>query len=78
MKPRLAKKVHVPWDENAGRSMLVAPNRGIALDDTTAAIALLCDGSHTIEDIAREVEAEDSAVQRFVESLALRGLVRLV
>ena len=85
MKPALAKKVRLRFDGRSGKTLLLAPERGMLLDDSAAVIALMCDGTRTLDDIARELAdqhdgdlaAIKSDVARFVGALAIRGLLHV-
>jgi pyrroloquinoline quinone biosynthesis protein D len=85
MKPALAAKVRLRWDDRERATLLLAPERGMLLDETAAAIAGLCDGTRTIEDIATclatwfgavEPDAITRDIEQFVGELAIRGLLR--
>lgn len=83
MKPALAPKVRLRWDSQAGQTLLLAPERGLLLDEPATAIACLCDGTRTIPEIAFELaidhEGEVAAIERDVEELVgallTRGLI---
>ncbi len=85
MRPALATKVRLRWDGRTGKTLLLAPERGLILDDTAAVIALMCDGTRTLDDIARELhdqhEGDLAAIQcdvaRFIGALAIRGLLHV-
>lgn len=83
-KPRLAKKAVLKWDRIERRHMLLYPERGLALNPVAAAIAVRCDGAHTVEGIVAEVAAEftggeagevERDVGAFLDELASRGLL---
>jgi coenzyme PQQ biosynthesis protein PqqD len=82
--PKLAKKARLRFDRHSGGHMILYPERGLALNESAAAIAKRCDGTRTVEEIidelAREAEPasrEDVArdVLAFVEALAQKGLL---
>lgn len=81
--PKLAKKARLRFDRHSGKHMIVYPERGLALNDSAAAIARRCDGTRTIGaiaiELAAEAGAERSGVERdvlaFVEMLAEKGLL---
>ena len=86
MTPKLAKKARLRFDRHSGSHMIVYPERGLALNESAAAIAKRCDGTRTVSEIASEiaVEADVSAAERrgleadvvaFVELLAQKGLL---
>lgn len=86
MTPKLAKKARLRFDRHSGRHMIVYPERGLALNDSAAAIAKRCDGTRTVSEIASEIalEADVPASERarleqdvveFVELLAQKGLL---
>jgi pyrroloquinoline quinone biosynthesis protein D len=56
-KPRLAARARLRWDRIDGRYLLLYPERGLALNESAAAILQLCDGSRTIDDIVTELVA---------------------
>jgi len=81
--PKLAKKARLRFDRHSGKHMLVYPERGLALNDSAAAIARRCDGTRTIGEIAVELASEAGAetanveqdVLAFVAMLAEKGLL---
>ncbi len=81
--PKLAKKARLRFDRHSGKHMIVYPERGLALNDSAAAIARRCDGTRSVAEIAvelaREASAEPSSVEHdvlaFVEMLAQKGLL---
>jgi len=85
MKPALSAKVRLRWDTRACAFMLIAPERGLVLDEPAARVAKLCDGTRTIEEIAGVLANEydgDVAqiahdVEYFLGQLAMRGLLRV-
>jgi coenzyme PQQ biosynthesis protein PqqD len=86
VKPALAAQVRLRWDTESGQTLLLAPGRGLLLDETATAIAAMCDGTHSVEDIARVLyaeyagaELEDIArdVDAFVDELLIRGFAEL-
>jgi pyrroloquinoline quinone biosynthesis protein D len=56
-RPRLAARARLRWDRIDGRYLLLYPERGLALNESAAAILRLCDGSRTIDDIVTELVA---------------------
>ena len=69
--PKLAKKARLRFDRHAGQHMIVYPERGLALNDSAAAIARRCDGTRTIGEIAIELATEAGAQRDVVEADAL-------
>jgi coenzyme PQQ biosynthesis protein PqqD len=55
--PRLAAGARLRWDRIDGQYLLLYPERGLALNESAAAILRLCDGSRTIDDIVSELVA---------------------
>jgi coenzyme PQQ biosynthesis protein PqqD len=43
------------WDRTEGRYLLLYPERGLALNDSAAAILKLCDGSRSVHEIVAEL-----------------------
>ena len=81
--PRLAKKARLRFDRHSGKHVIVYPERGLALNESAAAIARRCDGTRTIGAIALELATEAGAepasveqdVLAFVEMLSQKGLL---
>jgi coenzyme PQQ biosynthesis protein PqqD len=78
--PKLAKKARLRFDRHSGGHMIVYPERGLALNESAAAIAKRCDGTRTIAEIASELGRETGQdvtadVIAFVEQLAKKGLL---
>ena len=81
--PRLAPKARLKWDRHAGRYMLLYPERGLVLNDSSAAILKLCDGERTVDAIAGELAASAGAelatvrrdVIAFLGEMRRRGIV---
>jgi coenzyme PQQ biosynthesis protein PqqD len=76
------------WDRTAGQYLLLYPERGLALNDSAAAILKLCDGSRSVDEIVAELTSERGrsnqaghaiAVHRdvaeFLDEMLRRGLV---
>jgi pyrroloquinoline quinone biosynthesis protein E len=82
-RPRLASKARLRWDAARRQTMLVWPERGLALNETAAAIVTECDGSRTIAQIVVAIaerfdaprERVEADVRALLESLRQRGLV---
>jgi coenzyme PQQ biosynthesis protein PqqD len=81
--PKLASKARLRFDRHSGQHMIVYPERGLALNDSAAAIAKRCDGTRTVAEIAAELALEanlpvtelEADVQAFVDELARKGLL---
>jgi pyrroloquinoline quinone biosynthesis protein D len=78
-RPRLAPGVRSRADHVRGGSMLLCPERGVALDRTASAILQLCSGDRDVHEIVallrREHDAPEEAIERDVIDL-LRALER--
>jgi pyrroloquinoline quinone biosynthesis protein D len=81
---RLAKKARLKWDAREKCWLLLYPERGLRLSETAAAIAQLCDGTRSVDEIAESlveryatVPAEEvrADVAAFIAQLRRRGLV---
>jgi coenzyme PQQ biosynthesis protein PqqD len=85
-RPVLASKARLKWDRHENKHMLLYPERGLILNETASAILELCDGAHTIGEIASALAARASApaevveaeVLSFVETMHKKGLLSLV
>lgn len=81
--PKLARKARLRFDRHSGGYMIIYPERGLALNESAAAIAKRCDGTLTIGEIASAVANEANAdheqvtrdVMAFVDELARKGLL---
>jgi coenzyme PQQ biosynthesis protein PqqD len=78
--PKLAKKARLRFDRHSGGHMIIYPERGLALNDSAAAIAKRCDGTRTIAEIASELGHEagkdvTADVIAFIEQLEKKGLL---
>jgi coenzyme PQQ biosynthesis protein PqqD len=75
----LAKKARLRFDRHEGRWMIMYPERGLALNESGAAIAQKLDGTRTREQVVSELVAEHGAdpadVHAFIDALAKKGLV---
>jgi coenzyme PQQ biosynthesis protein PqqD len=82
-RPRLASKARLREDRASGRTLLLYPERGLALNATGEAVLRLCDGKTSVgamaELLATRHGADPAAVlaeiTAFLESLAERGLL---
>jgi coenzyme PQQ biosynthesis protein PqqD len=84
-KPRLAPKARLRHDRLTGRTLLLYPERGLALNETAAAIVELCTGEATVAEIIDQLVARFGAdrraqlaaeVEAFLQTLADRNLLR--
>jgi coenzyme PQQ biosynthesis protein PqqD len=84
-KPRLAPKARVREDRLTGKSLLLYPERGLALNETAAEILSLCTGEVTVAEIIEQLVAKygtdkravlAAEVEAFLQSLADRNLLR--
>ena len=84
-RPRLARKARLKLDPIDKTHVLLAPERGLVLGASAAAIAARCDGERTIEAIAAELATETRAdpdvvrrdVASFVAEMVARGLLEI-
>ena len=86
-RPRLAPKARLQFDRHEGRHVLLYPEKGLFLSETSAAIVELCTGEHRMSEIvdtlARAYPGTPRArierdVVDFLTSLFERGLLREV
>ncbi len=54
---KLRSKARLRWDSHAGKYLLLYPERGLLLDEISAAILKLCDGTRDVDAIVRELTA---------------------
>ncbi len=81
--PKIARKARLRWDDRDAQYMLLYPERGLALNDTAAAIVKLCDGTRSVAQIIVELTAlsgepaakVSSDVHEFLGRLAERKLL---
>ncbi len=84
-RPQLAKMARLKLDPIEKKHVLLAPERGIVLSASAAAILTRCDGARTIDGIAAElaegsgapVEDVRNDVIAFVAEMAKRGFVEM-
>ena len=85
VKPRLSRKVRLRLDRRTGRHLLLYPERGLELNNTATAIARLCTGEWTIDQMVDRLtraydEVSSSEIRRevckFLDALADRGLLQ--
>jgi len=55
VRPRLSPKVRLRFDRRTGHHLLLYPETGLELNDTATAIARLCTGERTIEDMVNHL-----------------------
>lgn len=85
-RPKLATKARLRLDHITQKYVILAPEKGLALNATGSAISLLCTGDHTVEAIIEELSSSHPAAERglvesevlvFLQSLLDRGLVEV-
>ncbi|BFU90588.1 MAG: putative Coenzyme PQQ synthesis protein D [Nitrospira sp.] len=85
VRPQLSPKVRLRFDRRTGRHLLLYPERGLELNDTATAIARLCTGEWTVDDMVDHLTKvyDDVApdeirreVYGFLDVLADRGLLQ--
>jgi coenzyme PQQ biosynthesis protein PqqD len=82
-RPKLVAKARLRADRASGRTLLLYPERGLALNVTGEEVLRLCDGQATVAAIADTLAARHGAdraavlveVSAFLAALAARGLV---
>jgi pyrroloquinoline quinone biosynthesis protein D len=82
-RPRLAPKARLRVDRISGRTMLLYPERGLALNETGAEILDLCTGERRVSEIIEALAERHGAnaqladeVREFLQKLADRNLLR--
>jgi coenzyme PQQ biosynthesis protein PqqD len=84
-RPRLARKARVRDDARSGGTLLLYPEKGLALNDTARQIVSLCTGDATVDEIIARLAALEgapareevaAAVHAFLGALMQRGLLR--
>ena len=82
-RPRLAPKVRLRVDRKSGQTLLLYPEKGLALNPTAAEICGLCDGERAVREIVATLAARHGAseaiageVQAFLQELRDRNLLR--
>jgi coenzyme PQQ biosynthesis protein PqqD len=84
-RPRLAPKARLRQDRLTGRTLLLYPERGLALNDTATEILALCTGEATVAEIVEALvkkygdekrAAVTAEVDAFLQSLVDRNLLR--
>lgn len=84
-RPQLAAKARLSFDRHSGRHLLLYPEKGLELNESSAAITKLCTGARRTTEIIDELSAAHPETPRtqiekdvvaFLESLQARGLLR--
>jgi pyrroloquinoline quinone biosynthesis protein D len=84
VRPRLSQKVRLRFDRLTGRHLLLYPETGLELNNTATAIARLCTGEWTIDDMVNHLtraydDVSPHEIRRevcgFLDVLADRGLL---
>ena len=65
--PSLPRHIKLRFDPERARWVLLAPERVFNPDQTAVAVLTLCDGTRTIDDIARDLSAEYAAKPQDIE-----------
>jgi pyrroloquinoline quinone biosynthesis protein D len=85
VRPRLARKARVRPDQHTGGTLLLLPEKGLALNETARQIVTLCTGESTVDEIIDRLAALAGApprdevaveVNAFLTALMQRGLLR--
>ena len=79
-RPRLAVGVRLAQDPVRDRTVLLAPEEVLVLNDTASAVLLLCDGNRSVSDITQALEAsyDDVIVDDVVEILGRLAARRFI
>ena len=81
-RPRLARNARLRYEEVRKADLLLLPERVVKLNPTGAAILRLCDGNHTVRDIATELETRygqqnlEKDVLDFLRQVTAQGWVK--
>lgn len=83
-RPLLVSWARLRRDPVSGETLLLYPEKGLALSETGASIVELCNGTRSVRDIAETLAIRYEAAPQdirndvldFLESLARRGLLR--
>jgi coenzyme PQQ biosynthesis protein PqqD len=84
-RPRLLGKVRLRFDRHTQQHMLIYPEKGLILNASAEAVARLCTGENTVEDIVQRLHAANSGATReeverdvhgFLDALVARALIR--
>jgi pyrroloquinoline quinone biosynthesis protein D len=79
--PRLAPHVRLAYDKARGKPVLLAPESVTTLNETGAAVAELCDGTRSVEQITealreRFADVDSAEVRAFIARLAALRCLR--
>jgi pyrroloquinoline quinone biosynthesis protein D len=80
-RPRLADGTRLQYDDVREEHLLLVPEGAVRLNATAAQVLELCDGRHTLDDIASALSERYSGadvsddVQELLGGMAERGLV---
>jgi pyrroloquinoline quinone biosynthesis protein D len=72
------------WEEAQQKHVILYPEGMVELNGTAAAILLLCDGSHTVQEIVTELERQyqvtgiEADVRELLEAALENGWIRQV
>jgi pyrroloquinoline quinone biosynthesis protein D len=84
-RPRLASRARLKFDPIAKQEMLLFPEAALALNETGAAIVRLCDGLHSVKEIADQLSKQFESSDRdaltrevvdFLDTIRARGLLQ--
>ena len=82
-RPRLAPKVRLRVDRVSGQTLLLYPEKGLALNPTAAELCGLCTGELAVREMIETLAARHGPsdalageVQAFLQDLAERNLLR--
>ena len=75
-RPKLAPKARLREDKQTGKTLLLYPEAGLALNPTGAAVLKRCDGQRTLGAIVDELCAAYADADRTVVEREVRGLVQ--
>ena len=82
-RPKLAAKARLRVDAKSGQTLLLYPEKGLALSPTAAEICGLCTGQLAVREMIAQLAARHGAsadiageVQSFLEELRDRNLLR--
>lgn len=83
-KPVIPRHIKLRHDPGRGRWIILAPERVFDPDETSVAVLKLCDGAHTVDDIAGKLSDEYQAqkdtilgdIIEMLQDLADKGVVK--
>ena len=84
VKPRLAAKVRLKWDEVRQKPLLLFPEGVLVLNPTAQEIVTLCDGQRTVAEIVKMLgekfgsDTIDQDVKDLLARLIGKGLMTVV